>query len=193
MQIGRSSLHNSLAVWSCIGVNSSGIWFPQPSIWIIIYYCPQSTYSWAHGTLGTYLWAWSILVFIKLDDDGSTNIKPLTWSDLSAPGSTVFLLRCFSAMVHKLDSGKNILWETSAELCIPEHIFLWDLSFLGCAISKFFFPFSNIPISLLPLEMCLIIIKCGFSGRTTGHRSSLCNSLAEWSCVGVNFSDPWFP
>lgn len=50
-------------------------------------------------------------------------MSPLAWDELSVPGFAVFLLRCFSAMVHKLDSVKNILLETSAELSIPGHIF----------------------------------------------------------------------
>lgn len=69
------------------------------------------------------MWVWGTLVFIKLDDNSDTNMSPLMWSDLSAPGSTVLPLRWFSAMVHKPDSGKNILLERSAELCIPGHIF----------------------------------------------------------------------
>lgn len=64
-----------------------------------------------------------LLVFIVFSEVSFSEMRPLAWNELSVPGSAVFLLRCFSAMVHKLDSVKNILLETSTELCVPGHFF----------------------------------------------------------------------
>lgn len=44
------------------------------------------------------------------------------WGNPLAPSFAIFLLRGFSAVVHKQDSGKNILLEISAKLYILGHI-----------------------------------------------------------------------